>query len=349
MWSFKKHKYYNVVMNYRLFLFELIFALLIVFAHVSYPAGELYFDSLARATVLFFFILSGYFYTKMLNKEDYNYKLTLKKCLRLLIIAVITIVVYYTVFIPFYWSTLGTPKLFAEGFSWDNCVSFFNNYFPSTSFIWFIFSLIICYLLYPLIYKIKWFKNSKLSIVVPLAILLSIYVYRIICNQYDWGFFSAYQVTRNFLLTGIPCFLISSYIYHHESNLKKISKPAFYTILLALIGTTILEAYLHEVTSNKPNEFYISTLIIAVVSFIYCIQNPESKTGYFLNKVFGSTGPTFVYLFHCFFLLCFGALYKIYWGVLLIIPLADLSALLLGFIYNLIKKKVIKHSGFQKQ
>ncbi len=328
--------------NYRLFLFEFIFALLIIFAHVNFPSGELYFDSLARATVLFFFIMSGYFYTKTLNKEDYSYKLTLKKCLRLFIISLITIAIYYSVFLPINWLNQGTPKLLTEGFTWENWQFFSKNYMPKTSFIWFIFSLIICYLLYPLIYKIKWFKNNKFSVIIPLIILLSIYIYRIFCNQYDWGFFSTYQSTRNFLLTGLPCFLISSYIYHHESEIKKISKPVFYIVLVCLIGTTVLEAYLHVVTSNKPNEFYISTLLIAVISFIYCIQNPESKPGEFIEKIFGKTVPTFVYLFHVFFILCFGIIYRINWGVFLLIVVADTCALLLGLVYNLFKVKIFK-------
>lgn len=328
--------------NYRLYLFEFVFALLIIFAHTNFPSGELYFDSLGRVTVLFFFILSGYFYTKNLNKEDFTYKSTLKRCLRLLIMMVITFVIYCAVFIPINWAKLGIPPLFSEAFNWTNIVSFYKAYIPRITFLWFIVALILCYLIYPLLYKIKWFKNNRLSIIVPLLILLSAYIYRIFCNQYDWGFFSSYQVTRNFLITGLPCFLIGSYIYHHEHEMKKISTPIFCITTISLIGTMMLEVYLHVVTSNHPNEFYISSLVIAIISLIYCLQHSESKAGEVIHSILGSTGPTFIYLFHRFFVFLLVGLYEINWGVFLIILIADTCALLLGLIYNLFKVKVIK-------
>lgn len=328
--------------NYRLYLFEILFALLVIFAHTNFPSGELYFDSFGRVTVLFFFMLSSYFYTRTLNKENYTYKSTLKRCLRLLIIAGITIAFYCAILIPINWSYLGTPKLISEAFNWGNFLLFWNNYIPKLSFLWFIIALILCYLLYPLIYKIKWFKENKYSIFVPIAILVSAYIYRIFCNQYDWGFFSTYQVTRNFLITGLPCFLIGSYIYHHESQFKKINTYVFWLLFILLIGTSMLEAIYHEATSNKPNEFYLSGIALSVLVLVYCVQKPDARFGECCYHYFGSTGPTFIYLFHMLFVALVGSLYNINWGVLFIILIADTCALLLGLIYNLFKVKVIK-------
>lgn len=328
--------------NYRLYLFELLFALLLIFVHTNFPVGEFYFDSLGRTTVIFFFMLSSYFYTKRLNKDDFTYKSTFKRCIRLLLMAGVTIVIYCAILIPINWSTLGTPKLFSEAFNWENFQVFWNKYIPKLSFLWFIIALILCYLLYPLIYKIKWFKENKYSIFVPIAILVSAYIYRIFCNHYDWGFFSTYQVTRNFLITGLPCFLIGSYIYHHESQFKKINTKVFWLLFILLIGTSMLEAIYHEATSNKPNEFYLSSIALAVLVLIYCIQKPDTKFGEFCYHYLGSTGSTFIYLFHMLFVALAGSLYNINWGVFLIILIADTCALLLGLIYNLFKVKVFK-------
>ena len=328
--------------NYRLYLFELIFALLIVFVHTNFPNGEMYFDSIGRMTVMFFFILSSYFYNKTLSKEGYTYKSTLKRCLRLFLMMLGVVIIYFAVFLPLRWSMYGTPKLFTEPFNWDNAWVFLKKYVPKHSFLWFIASLIFCYLTYPLVYKIKWFKENKFAIIVPLIILVSAYVYRIFCNQYDWGIFSVYQVTRNFIITGLPCFLIGSYIYHHESELKRISRPVLYISIICLLGTMMAECYLHIVTSNKPNEFYLSSIPIAILSFVYCIQNPESKVGEKIYHYLGSTGPTIVYLFHMFFVLLLNDLYKINWGVFLIILIADTSAIILALGYNLFKTRVLK-------
>ena len=328
--------------NYRLYFFEFFFALLIIFTHLNFPAGELYLDSFGRITVIFFFILSGYFYTRTLNKEDFSYKSTLKRCLRLFLMAVSIIIVYCAVFIPIKWVELGAPKMFSENFNWTNIVYFFDHYIPKLSFLWFIFALILCYLLYPLLYKVRWFKENKYSIIVPLIILLSIYIYRIFCNQYDWGFFSSYQATRNFLLTGLPCFLISSYIYHREKEIKRINPKAFYLSIICLLGLTMVEAFYHDVTSGKPNEFYISSLAIAILTFIYCIQNHEVRFGKWLDKVFGSTGPTIIYLYHMFFAQLLYVFYNIPWGVMLIILCADICAISLALVYNFFKTKYLK-------
>ena len=160
--------------------------------------------------------------------------------------------------------------------------------------------------------------------------------------MYDWGFFSRYEVTRNFLFTGLPCFLIGSYIYHHESNFNKISTNSFYLALALLIGLTMLEAFMHETIGTGCNEFYLSSIGIAVLTFIYCIQNPEFKFGALLYKLLGSTGPTIVYLYHMLFVSLLYPLYQINWGVLLIVVLANMCALTLGLIYNYIKRQVAK-------
>ena len=310
--------------------------------HTNFPVGEFYFDSLGRVTVIFFFLVSSYFYTKRLNRDDFTYKSAFKRCIRLLLMAGVTIVIYCAILIPINWSYLGTPKLISEAFNWENFQVFWNKYIPKLSFLWFIIALILCYLIYPLIYKIKWFKENKYSIFVPVAILISAYIYRIFCNHYDWGFFSTYQVTRNFLITGLPCFLIGSYIYHHESQFKKINTLVFWLLFILLIGTSMLEAIYHDATSNKPNEFYLSSIVLTVLVLIYCIQKPDTKFGEICYHYLGSTGPTFIYLFHMLFVALAGYLYNINWGVFLIILIADTCALLLGLIYNLFKVKIFK-------
>ena len=333
------------IINYRLFFFELVFASLIIFAHLHFPQGEAYIDAFGRTSVLFFFILSGYFYTKTLNKDDYKYTSTLKRCLRLFLMMISTAIIYLIVLMPAKFIELGTPKLFSEAFTWNNLVDFFSNYFPSFSFLWFIVSLIICYLLYPLIYKINWFKNNKLSILIPCAILFTIYIYRIFCNKYDWGFFSRYEVTRNFLFTGLPCFLIGSYIFHHEQEITKIKRPLFYGSISILIGTTMLEVFIHQLIGTGENEFYLSSISIAFLVVLYCIQNPAFRFGEFCHKCLGPTGPTIIYLFHMLFATILSPLYQLNWGVLLIILSSNTSSLLFAFVYNWIKVYIQKEKS----
>ena len=124
--------------------------------------------------------------------------------------------------------------------------------------------------------------------------------------------------------------------------MKIISRPVFYVSTICLLGTMMLEVYLHEVTSNFPNEFYISSVAISIIAFIYCIQHSKSKVGEFLYRYLGATGPTFVYLSHRFFVFLLLDLYKINWGVFLIILIADSCALILALVYNLLKVRLLK-------
>ena len=324
-------------MNYRLFLFEIVFACLIILCHMHFPSGEIYIDSLGRSGVLFFFIVSAFFYNSLLNKEDYSYRFSFFKALRLVIIGVVTLLVYYIILIPVNISTIGTPKLFSE-FTFENIVDFVNLYFPSTGFIWFIFSLAICYLLFPLVNKIRWFHENKFSVLVPIAILLVIYAYRIVASKYDLGFFSRYEVTRNFLFTGIPCFLIGTYIYDRFEKLKEVRSVVFFPVIIALFGICVLEAHIHNLISGKPNEFYIASIAIAILTSIYALQHQKCKVGEFMFKLFGKTAYMFIYLLHVLFLYFFTGLLSFDFTGLLLIFIVIVSCLMISLIYNLFKK-----------
>ena len=320
--------------NYRLYLYELILVSLVIFAHASFNVIPMYLDSLGRATVIFFFILSSYFYNRELSRDDYTYRDTLKRCLRLLIISLIVVSIYLIIFIPIRLSILGTPTSF---------INFFEAYMPNLTFMWFIGALIICYLIYPLIHKIKFIHSSRYMIVIPIIILLCVYIYRIIAGIYDLGFFSRLEITRNHLFTGLPCFLIGTYIYNRFNSIKRIKPIWFYLSLLLLLGTTILEVYIHILVHTIQNEFYISSIIGYILIFIYCLQKPLSKIGNGLYKILGRTGPSIIYLFHILFLYIFGFLYQYDYGFIYVIILTIISCLLLGVIYNLIKTLIYNH------
>jgi len=322
--------------NFRLYLYELIFAALLLFVHTRIDIGDIYFDSLGRATVVFFFIFSAYFYCRFINKEGYSYKKTLFKCLRLLIIFAITITIYYFIYLPIRINDLGRPALF-DSFTFDNLISFFSTYYPVSEFLWFILSLIGCYLLFPFINKIKFIHHKK-AIILPISILLAVYVFRIFAGKYSLVVgnysFSNYQLTRNAIFTGLPCFLIGSYIYDNLMDIKKIPSKIFYPVLIALFVTQILEAYLHNLIGTRKNEFYISSLAIATLVTIYSLQNGTSPIGERLFKVIGPHGPSLIYLTHILFLELYERTITFKHSFLLIIPLTILSTLILTVAIN---------------
>ena len=263
--------------NYRLLLFELLFAISLVCVHM--PLMPKVINSLGRGAVIFFFFISSYFYQKTLEKEDYTYLKTIKKCLRLLLIEVVVYALYLAV-MPFLVikHTGVTPALFSE-FSFTNLMDFFKVYVPNSSFLWFINALIICYLLMPFISKIKVIHNPKF-VIVPIVILLLNYVYRAVANVYDLGFFSDRIVTRNFLFTGLPCFLIGIFIKEHIIEKEKFEKFPFWLfciICLCLLCFSILESYIHKLLGIWPAEFYLSSVVLAAIIYIYAIYYPKDE------------------------------------------------------------------------
>lgn len=323
--------------NYRLFLFEIVFACLIILCHIDFSNGDILIDSLGRSGVLFFFILSAYFYNFSLNREDYKYSSSVKRSIRLAIIGLVVILIYYAIFIPISFASKGTPGFFSNP-TFNNLVDLINNYFPNIGFTWFIFALAVCYLLFPLINKIKWFHENKFSVLVPIGILVLVYTYRIIAIRYDLGIFSRFEVTRNFLFTGIPCFLIGTYIYDHIKTVKEVHSVVFYPVFVALFGVCVLEAFLHSLISNTPNEFYLASIPLSILTVVYCVQHEECKVGQGLYKVFGSTAYMFVYLFHVLFLRLFSGLLQFDFTRLLLIFIAVAIPLAMSAIFNLFKK-----------
>lgn len=324
--------------NYHLYFYEVIFATLLIFTHAYLGVSNYYLDSLGRATVLFFFIVSSYFYNKTLHKSDYNYLSDSGlRSLRLIIISIGVFLIYNSIFIPINISILGRPSNISE---------FFNKYLAKTSFIWFMVALAFCYLIYPFIHKIRYIHDSKyLLIIFPLIILISVYIFRIFAGKYDLGFFSNNYITRNFLFTGLPCFLLGTYIYDKFDHFKIINKSLFITLFLSLFLSSILEAYLHKVIGTSENEFYLSSVALSLLVVLYTLQRPYFNIGYRLSILLGLKASTIIYLFHRLFLLIQYTYINVSYRNYIIIPVTFISVLGLSIIYNLVDRKIIhRHS-----
>ena len=331
------------MINYRLHLFELIFACLLIFAHLQFGFGDYLLDAFGRGTVVFFFILSSYFYNRTLNKDNYNYKKdTLNRSIRLLIIYIITFAIYVVVFVPIKIGLNGIPT------GWND---FNKHYMPSTAFLWFLLALSLCYLIYPFIHRLKWIHSNKHMIIIPLFILLAVYILRIFAGKYDLGVLSDLHSTRNFIFTGIPCFLIGTYIYDHPDYFTKITPTKFYIAIVVLFVIAEAEAFVHLLVGTQTNEFYIGTLLIAIICFIYCIQNPECKLGFKLYKIFGSTGPTFIYLFHMIVVCLFYTFVSFRFVNVVVVVSAIVLALSLDVLCLFLKRRIvcIKHHYNQRK
>ncbi len=319
--------------NTRLLLYEFLFVLALPFVHISTMPKVL--DSLGRGTVIFFFLLSSYYYYFTINKEGYTYKDTLKRCLRLLVMEAVTYTIYLVAEASIVASYNGAPAMFTS-FTWDNIVGFFRDYVPGITFLWFINALVICYLLMPLINKIKAIHNPKF-VIVPFVILALVYGFRMIANHYDLGFFSDPIITRNFLLTGLPCSLIGFWINEHVVQKNKLQDLHywFYLVLcIFLLGLSVLEAWIHRILDCGVNEFYIGSVLLAILMASYAFTHEENKVGDWFEKIFSAKGVTIIYLLHNLFVFIYLPLFPYPANLALTVLLVDLTCLLISFIYK---------------
>lgn len=328
--------------NFNLYFHEFVFAFLVILVHVTFPSGNTVLDSIGRTTVFFFFIFSSYFYTRSLNKENYKYTDSIKRSLRLFIIAGITFVVYFLLSLPLNIYLKGAPLLFSE-FNMSNLVTFFVDFTPRTTFLWFMISLAICYLIFPLIYKFKLLFKGKFAFLVPVFILIAVYILRIISavvfKKY-LGFELQDEITRNSLFTGLPCFLLGGFIHDHYSRIKKVNSFPFVLMFVLLLGTSTLEAYIHKNINGSSHEFYLSSIVLAVLSVIFCLQNNHSFIGEKLHYLFGKSGPMFVYLSHVFFIDFFDSIFDFEFKAFALVGLSLVISLFIGYLFNLLVRLI---------
>ena len=276
--------------NYKLLFFQMVFAILVVFVHVPFSEFGFLLDSLGRSTVLFFFIVSGYFYSLSLDSPRFSYKKTFKKMLKLGLSFLAIFIIYYLVSIIISLVRNGLPSSFFD---------IFIDLHPNLGFSWFLLSLTLCYLIYPLINKIKWLHTSKYSIYVPLTIMVIVYLFRFIAGIYDLGIIGNVEVTRNTIFTGIPCFMIGTYLKDNISRFKQINAKGFIRYFLVFTSLIIVEALLHKQLGSIENEFYISSIFLCSLVVVYSIQNPQNKIGEYIEKTQYFKPQSFLYYSHC--------------------------------------------------
>ena len=328
--------------NYTLFLFQFITTLFIIFIHAPLPYYGYLTDSLGRATVIFYFIVSAYFYYFTINREDYTYKVTIKKCLRLLLIACCAYLAYAIIMVFIKSHELGEYPSFFTNPTFDNLTQLFSVYIRNIFFLWFIFSLIICYLLMPLINKWK-FIHSKYVIIIPIVMLSFAYIFRIIAIYYHFPDpFGRYESTRNFFFTGLPCFLLSFYLKEHiidQNKLHNIKTSTLLILILVLVATTLLEAFIHDYFFHFCNEFYISSVLLSILLFIYGAYHPNNKAGQMIEKLFSFRVTTIYYLMHVIILVSFSFMCTKPWLEYIRIIATIAICLTISVMYNLITRK----------
>lgn len=258
--------------NSTLDLFKFIACFLVVFIHSELSfEGHSYLLLLCRAAVPFFFMITGFYYPGIIARQ--KEKAYFKRILNLVWLPVILYALLVFKMLPdltmkdfWYWAGL--------------------NVMPFGGHLWYLFALlyvlVIVGLVKPLIYSKKALYGS--------IFLISV--------NYLLSFQEDIFLYRNFLFTGLPYFLLGSYLYQKKEVIADsgLSTGKFLAVLIGLMGALALEYRLYGAMNLlAERDHYLMLYPLCGWIFCYAIRRPDR--GGELSSL-GQKYCTSVYVYH---------------------------------------------------
>lgn len=241
---------------------------------------SLIFNTISRVSVPIFFMISG----ALLLDRKFDFKKYKKRVLKILLLIVVWDILYLI------W------EYFFLGVTYDKLYNLFLE--PYRAHLWFLYSIIILYVIQPLLkYILDRINNITKIVLFILWILLST------ISMYNVSVANIFSIFSN-----IGFFIVGKYMYDYVKNTKKDKKIVIIMIIL-LVLSFIESIYLNYTASIKFNMFYnlffayrtpfiiLSTFIIFKLVYIYCHDKKPNNI-----IMLGSDLSLGVYLIHGMFL-----------------------------------------------
>ena len=242
---------------------------------------SLIFNTISRVSVPIFFMISG----ALLLDRNFNFKKYKKRILKIILLIVVWDILYLI------W------EYFFLGVSYNKLYKLLLE--PYRAHLWFLYTIVILYVIQPLLKYILDRINKPIKIVLFFAwlILSTISMYNVtIANIFT-------------IFSNIGFFVLGKYMYDYLLNNQKNNKKYVFIMIVLLLVSLGESIYLNYTASLKFNMFYnlffayrtpfiiLSTFIIFKLVYIYC-HNKKPKDIILL----GSDLSLGVYLIHGMFL-----------------------------------------------
>lgn len=271
--------------NYCLNFLKGIACFCVVFMHCEFP-GKLgiIIQCISRFCVPFFFMISGYFcYYE--NPSAYKGR---KKILHIGKITLYTSIFYIIIgfinnIIPIC-STIGLDSYSHQNFIY---FIFFNKPFFIAGQLWFLFALLYDYIIFTMIHKYKLINKS--FILIPLFIVAYICLAQIVHLS---GYHIPNCIYRNFLIEGLPLFLLGYYLHTTKINMSNKICVAIFIISSLLC---LPERYL----LGRDFGVNIFTFPQVTALFLLGINNPSFGKDNKITQI-GSMCSMYIYILHPF-------------------------------------------------
>lgn len=244
-------------------------AVLVVSIHKRFP-GEagVYISALARLAVPVFFMITGYFYERTVERK--GEKRQIVKVLKLILLSNL-FYCFWNAFLA--WMGNGTTfggYLAARIKPASMMAMVFFNESPFKGHLWYLFALLYVLLIVYFFDRVSRRGRAVLFLLVPVLLALNLYL-----GEYPTvllGKTYRYITVRNFAGIGIPYFCIGDYIRRRETlgTSKRKSLPMLAFLFCAGCVLLYIErAMLLALGKEVLREHHFTTILLAVTAFLF--------------------------------------------------------------------------------
>lgn len=254
-------------------------AVLFIHCRLPEPVPQ-YMDALGRFAVPFFLMVSGYFTYRASRGEALAAACKhLRGTIRLTAIGTLLYAVS---------NTIGQLRTNKPAFSWLNSLTapggvlrffIFNRAVFLSSVMYYLFMLVYVYVIFYLLLRCNAVRYAQKLI--PLLLGACVVLTEFVGTPWYYS--------GNFLLTGLPFFLLGYYF----AGKGKTYACAKYFILPGIVLTLAEAVYFHN-----DVYCYIGTLVLSISLFLACLHQPEARVPKALAW-FGRNCSVYVFLIHC--------------------------------------------------
>ena len=244
-------------------------------------------DGIIRFSCPVFFMISGYF--SYITDNEIAMKKYKKRLIKLIQLLIVANIIYFLSFV------IQHPSLIKE---YVFIICDINNIFsyillnvsPTSLHLWFLESLIYCYIIYYILCRFK-INPNVLYKYIPLLLIGCILLGELFIKA---GIKLPIEYYRNFIFMGIPFFAIG-YLIHEK---EKLVLDNFSNRLL--IGLIVLGCALSalEVLVIDVADLFVGSIILSTCMFIWCIKNPTRLKNFKITSFIGQHLYASMYILH---------------------------------------------------
>lgn len=272
---------------------KLICAFLVVCIHIPFPETiNKFFSPLTRIAVPIFFMITGYYYSSIL--ECGKVKNQINKIFKLFIIANIIYVFFDLA------KTLLNGNQFGHWlentFGWKKLAIFLAfNVSPFASHLWYLGAIL--YVLILVYFFEKKLDRKYLYCLIPVLLLFDL-VFGSYALVFQGKSFPT-ALVRNFLFVGLPYFLIGDCLKKFTTKIK--AKCLVLSIILfSVLSITESMLLVHFGLNNIQRSHYLSTTFLTIAVFLFALYHGNDITGRIFRccAALGREASLIIYIVH---------------------------------------------------